>query len=296
MDDATISTGASGTLRNHTVLVTGAGRGIGRRIALAFARAGANVVCVSRTKSEIDSLAEEISISHGTSALAIAADVASLSDVTEIFQQAIQKFGHIDVLVNNAGIARFDSLQLPTFDFDIWSRVIDVNLRAPVNLIRHVLPDMLSRGKGTIISIGSRSAVANIPFMSAYSTSKTGLLRFHQCLEREISGSGVGNFYIQPGNVPTGLIHSEEIVNPEAAEVFPALWQMLKRTKEISTTPVDVVADACVRLATDQNSMLLSGLYIDVERGLDQILEDLRNEENCRIENEQLYRLKVDHL
>ncbi|KAK4222455.1 hypothetical protein QBC38DRAFT_549240 [Podospora fimiseda] len=88
----------------------------------------------------------------------------------------------------------------------MWQHIITANLTAPVAFASAVLPSMLDRRTGTIISIGNRNATLDIPFMSAYSVAKPGLLKFHQKLEREIGGRGVFNYYLQPGNVATDIL------------------------------------------------------------------------------------------
>ncbi|KAM5343507.1 hypothetical protein ACJ41O_012044 [Fusarium nematophilum] len=194
-----------GSLRGQTALVTGAGRGIGQAIALALAEAGADVVCVSRTQNEIDKVVQQITGLGLGGALGISADLSTDAGIGEVISKAEEVFGSINILVNNAGVDRIGSLQHEQ-DFAAWWRVFEVNMKAPAALTWRVLPHMLSKNKGVVIHIGSRNAIYDHPFMTAYSVSKTALLRFHQCLHLELQGSNVRTFYLQPGDVATTLM------------------------------------------------------------------------------------------
>ncbi|KAJ5679287.1 Dehydrogenase/reductase SDR family member 7B [Penicillium macrosclerotiorum] len=257
----------AGSLVGQVALVTGASRGIGRAIAFALANAGAHVVCVARTVQDIWETANEISAQTGIESLAIAADVSILEDIDYALQLIRQKFGRIDILINNAGICRIGPLGCEP-DFNAWWRVLEVNLRGPAALIHRVLPEMLHRDRGVIISIGSRNAIHNFPFLTAYSAAKTALLRVHQCLDMEITDSGIRHFYLQPGDVPTSLI--DNAVNLEALETIPALQEMINSIQSVFSGPdacsPQVAGDACVVLAADSDSQALSGMYLDVDK------------------------------
>jgi NAD(P)-dependent dehydrogenase (short-subunit alcohol dehydrogenase family) len=279
--------------RNQTVIVTGAGRGIGREIALAFARAGANVVCVARTASEITAVVSTIeSFDQGGHGLAIAGDVSEPGFAQSVHEMVLRAFGSVDVLVNNAGIDKINTVEHEK-DFESWWRVVEVNLRGPVALIQQVLPTMLAQGHGVIISIGSRNAVMNIPFTTAYSVSKTGLLRFHQCLEHEIRGRGVFNYYLQPGDVATTLTHGDGVIDFDTAEKVPEMQKMLENSIGQCATPATLVASVCLRLATEENARILSGLYLDAEEDLDSMIKRMRAELQQGHDPSTLYQLTV---
>lgn len=224
------------SLKGFTAIVTGAGRGTGQATALALARSGANVACVARTSSELENVVTTISSSYQVIAIAIVADVSEASAAEAIRGSVLERIGPVDILINNAGINRINSTEHED-NFLSWWRVIEVNLRGPVALVHAILPDMLSRGRGTIISIGSRNAAVNFSFMTAYSASKTALLRFHQCLELELKGRGVHNYFVQPGDVATDLTRSEDAINFETVEKVPELREMLEATVGRSRTP-----------------------------------------------------------
>lgn len=133
----------AGKLKGKVVLVTGSSRGIGRLIALAFAAAGASVGCLARTGSEIEQLAAKIKKDYSVPAAAITGDV--LGDPSEIVAKVEAALGPIDILVNNAGISRFSTIEHEE-DLETWWKVLEVNVKAPMNLIHAVVPSMIKRG------------------------------------------------------------------------------------------------------------------------------------------------------
>ncbi|KAF7552643.1 hypothetical protein G7Z17_g4166 [Cylindrodendrum hubeiense] len=263
----------TGALQGQIALVTGAGRGIGRAIALAFARAGANVICVARTKEEIEQVVEQIAERGHPDAIAICADVSDDSDLCRVIGTAGKVFQPIDILVNNAGIDRIGSFEHEA-NFSDWWRVFEVNMKGPAALTHHVLPGMISRGSGIVINIGSRNAIHNHPFMTAYSASKASLLRFHQCIHLELQGTNVRTFYVQPGDVKTTLMVAS--YNQEEMLKVPRLQAMVDDMRDTmerdeSNSP-DLAANTCVALAADPGTHVLSGLYLDATQDLGQII------------------------
>jgi 7-alpha-hydroxysteroid dehydrogenase len=154
-------------------LVTGAGKGIGRGIALTFAEAGADVALVARTKDDLEAVAEQIR-ARGRNAVAIAADVTEIDWLTDVVEQAVGALGGLDVLVNNAGGVE----QLGTYT-DITVAILEnafrFNVSAPFELGRLTLPHMLSRGGGAIVNIGSMSGMHNERGFLPYSLAKSAL-------------------------------------------------------------------------------------------------------------------------
>ncbi|KAK7414062.1 hypothetical protein QQX98_007094 [Neonectria punicea] len=284
-------------LNGQAALITGAGRGIGKAIALAFARAGANVICVSRTKQEIDLVVQQIAEKDYAKAIAVCGDVSDDSDVCRIVAEATKAFATVGILVNNAGIDRIGSLEHETNFLDWW-RVFEVNMQGPAALTRHLLPKMVAQRQGVIIHIGSRNAIYNHPFMTAYSASKAALLRFHQCLHLELEGTNVQTFYLQPGDVTTSLMDgaskSEEVLK------LPRLQTLVADMRETmdsgqSDSP-DLAANTCVALAADPDIHLLGGLYLDANQDLGQLLEHFRDSKENVIRGKRLYTMKVDLL
>ncbi len=187
-------------LSGKTVLITGASRGIGASAAREFAKAGANVVLLARSGGEIGTLSREI----GDSALAIACDVSNYSAVDAAVQQAVAKFGSLDVLVNNAGVIEPISF-LATSDPAAWGQVIDINLKGVYYGMRAAMPVMQAAGGGTIITISSGAAHTALEGWSHYCASKAGAAMLTMCADKEGAGVGIRAMGLSPGTVATEM-------------------------------------------------------------------------------------------
>ncbi|MDX1947170.1 MAG: SDR family oxidoreductase [Pirellulaceae bacterium] len=187
------------SLSGKIALVTGAGRGIGKGIALAFARAGAALILTARTAEQINAVAAECATFSGAPAIAHAADVTSESQVEGLFARIQHEFGQLDLLVNNAGA--FDGGPLDQLSVEAWDKVMNVNLRGPFLCTRAALRMMKPRGRGRIINIGSISAQRARWGSAPYSTSKHGLWGLTQCTALEGREYGVTCGCLHPGNV-----------------------------------------------------------------------------------------------
>lgn len=217
-------------LREQVALVTGAGRGIGRAVALAFAREGARVTLAARTRTQLDAVAAEVRESGGR-ALAVPADVTQESSVVELVARTLAEFGRIDILVTAAGAAAFG----PAADSKLeeWELMMAVNLRGVYLTCRAALAPMIRQRRGTIINVVSVAAKQPIPGCAAYAASKHGVLGFTRVLAEELRPHGVRVGALCPGAVNTPLWDS--IPNP------PDRTRML--------TPEDV-AEAAVLMAS----------------------------------------------
>jgi NAD(P)-dependent dehydrogenase (short-subunit alcohol dehydrogenase family) len=188
-------------IRDASALVTGAGRGIGRAIALALAREGARVTAVARTASELDSLVEEIETVGGRG-VAFAGDLRSPSACAGAVAAAVDCFGGLQVLVNNAGVGAFANVA-DTTDED-WDAVIGTNLTAVFRLTRAALPHLAHRG-GHVFMVSSLAGTNPIAGMAAYCASKAALDHFAACLMLEVRQKGVKVTTIAPGSVDTAF-------------------------------------------------------------------------------------------
>ena len=187
-------------------LVTGAGRGIGRAIALALGDAGAAVAVCARSEDEVTDVAGEIE-GRGGHALAIRCDVTDRQQVESMVAAAEDAIGPVDLLVNNVG--RFGPVgPLAATDPDNWWQTLEVNLRGPLYCTRAVLPGMLTRCHGRIVNVSSGVGFAAIPMLSAYVVSKTALYRLSENLAAETRGHGVTVLAIDPGLVRTAISES----------------------------------------------------------------------------------------
>lgn len=156
-------------LDNHVAIVTGAGRGIGREIALGLARAGCDVVICSRTESELNEVAEEIH-AIGSTALVVACDVSKPEDINHVISEALARFKKIDILINNAGLTR----KHPAEDFPLedWHKIIQINLTGVFLFTQKVGKVMLEQGKGSIVNISSIASKQALTDSIAYAASK----------------------------------------------------------------------------------------------------------------------------
>ena len=172
-------------LDGKAALVTGAGKGIGRSIALTFAKAGADLALVARTKEDLDTVAEEIR-SLGRNAAAIPADVTDIEGLGDVVERAAGALGGLDILVNNAGGVE----QLGTY-MDMTVAILEsafrFNVSAPFELGRHAVPHMLARGGGAIVNIGSMSGMQNERGFLPYSLAKSALAKFTQLAAVELA-------------------------------------------------------------------------------------------------------------
>ncbi|HEY6198999.1 MAG TPA: SDR family oxidoreductase [Candidatus Binatia bacterium] len=190
-------------MKGKIAIVTGAGRGIGRAIALALGEAGARVALAARSEGEIRSVAQEIRGKDGD-ALAIAADLTRDDEIERLVKQTVKEWGAVDILVNNAGWGK--TATVVDSRVEDWDRTLQINLRAPMVLTRLVLPGMIAKKSGAVVNIGSISSKAGTANTSAYSASKFGMLGFTQSLFEEVREYGVKVSIILPGFVDTPLI------------------------------------------------------------------------------------------
>jgi 3-oxoacyl-[acyl-carrier protein] reductase len=189
-------------LENQIAVVTGAGRGIGRAIALKFARAGANVVCVSRTRENSEKVAGEIT-ALGRKSWALAVDVADSKAVKAATEKIVADCGKIDILVNNAGVTR-DGLLMRMSDED-WDAVMDTNLKGAFHFTRELFRIFAKQRAGRIINITSVIGLIGNPGQCNYAASKAGLIGFTQSVARELASRSVTVNAIAPGFIETDM-------------------------------------------------------------------------------------------
>ncbi len=187
-------------LDGKCVLITGASRGIGEAAARMFAQNGANVVLLARSADRIGQIAAEI----GAAALAIPCDVADWGQVQAAVNRAVQHFGAVDVLINNAGVIEPIGL-LAGSDPAAWGAAIDVNLKGVYHGIRAVLPLMRAAGGGTILTLSSGAATHPLEGWAHYCSSKAGARMLNACLHLEESGRGIRAIALSPGTVATRM-------------------------------------------------------------------------------------------
>lgn len=231
-------------LRGKIALVTGGGRGIGRAIALSFAREGADVAISARSQAEIDRVAEEVR-AVGRRSAAILADVSQSEQVRRMVDRTLAEFGQIDVLVNNAGYAR----HFPVADLteEMWDTTMDVNLKGVFLCSQAVLPGMVARKSGCIMTVASISGHRGYRGASAYCAAKAGAITFMETLALEVQEHNVKVHTISPGAVatkmradnhpgedPSTILQDDEIAN---VAVFLAALPPESQIREVTIVP-----------------------------------------------------------
>jgi 3-oxoacyl-[acyl-carrier protein] reductase len=188
---------------DQVTVVTGAGRGIGKAIALRLANEGARVAVVSRTEANSQSTANEINAFRPESARPYAVDVANTDATASLCAQIVKDFGKVHVLVNNAGITR-DRLSMRMSEED-WDAVIDTNLKGAFNFIQALERPMMKQSYGRIVNIASVSGLIGQAGQANYSASKAGLIGLTKALARELAGRNVTVNAVAPGFITTDM-------------------------------------------------------------------------------------------
>ncbi len=230
--------------RHQVALVTGAGRGIGRAIALRLARAGCRVAGLARTEAELEETVREGAALAPDPILAVPADVTQDADIEQAVRLVIERLGRIAILVNNAGFAPPRGTVTKTSLAD-WDRTLATCLRAPMVLTRLVLPDMLAHSHGAIINIASIAGKRGRAGEAAYAAAKFGLLGFTQALYEEVRDHGIKVTAICPGLVDTELIPPNKKVDRakflQPVDIAEVVEQVLK--SPIRMCPTEIVVE-----------------------------------------------------
>ncbi|UCF92763.1 MAG: SDR family oxidoreductase [Desulfobacterales bacterium] len=219
-----------GQLDGKIVIITGAGTGIGKGIARAFAHEGAQLVIASRNAQKLDETAGEIRAQGGT-VLVIPTDVTDETQVVALFAKTIQAFGRLDILVNNAGV--FDGGPLEELSLQTWQKVLDVNLTGPFLCTREAMKIMKRQKGGRIINIGSISAQMPRLHSAPYTTAKHGLVGLTKTAALEGRDFGVVVSCLHPGNVATEYRQASSAAMDQEPMMTPA---------ELAQTAVTIAA------------------------------------------------------
>jgi NAD(P)-dependent dehydrogenase (short-subunit alcohol dehydrogenase family) len=233
-------------LANRAAIVTGAGRGLGRAIARGLAREGANLFLTARSDNELATACAELS-AHGTAIDAMPGDITDERHVEAVFQRALDHFGRLDLLVNNAGA--FDGGPLDELATEAWDKVIAVNLRAPFLCTRAAMRVMKRQRSGRIINIGSISAQRVRPHSAPYSASKHGLWGLTQVTALEGREFGITCCCLHPGNIQ---VERRQTDKPDDAEPMMTPDEIAEVAVLMATLPPHVEMLEAIVLPLEQ--------------------------------------------
>lgn len=256
-DPAAASSSAARPLAGKRALVTGGGRGIGRAIAAALTREGAEVAILGRNAAALDD-----AVAAGDAARAHACDVTD----PVALERAIAAAGDLDILVNNAGHA--ETAPMRRMDRALFDRMIALNLTAVFDGIRLVLPGMVARGRGRIVSIASTAGLTGYPYVSAYCAAKHGVVGLTRSLAREVATSGVTINCVCPGFTETDLVAGsiDTIVAKTGRSSDSALAELTRTMPIGRLVKPEEVAGAVLWLVSDQ-AAAVTGIALPVAGG-----------------------------
>jgi NAD(P)-dependent dehydrogenase (short-subunit alcohol dehydrogenase family) len=241
------------------VVVTGAGRGIGRAIAERFASEGADVLCVGRTREPLEETAALIA-GAGGSAWVETADVTSAADVDRFVAAALERSGRIDVLVNNAGID--DETPFLEMQEETWRSVVDTNLTGVFLCSQRVARAMAGAGGGVLVHVASIDASGGDGPFASYNASKAGLLGLNRTIALELASQGIRSNCVSPGFTHT--LMTEKAVGPKLMEYLNGQFARVPMGRLVRP---DEIAAACAFLASDDASAI-TGTDLTVDCGL----------------------------
>lgn len=242
--------------QDRTVVVTGAGRGIGKAIAAQFVAQGAKVAVVSRTEANSQGAADEMNAAGPGSAKAYAVDISDFDAVAELGKQVADDLGPVGILVNNAGVTR-DGLALRMSEED-WDTVMDTNLKGAFNAVKAFQRNLLKQGGARIINISSVIGLMGQAGQANYAASKAGLIGFTKALAKEFAGRAVTVNAVAPGFIETDM--TDELSEDQKKAVMAAI--PLK-----SFGSVDDIA-ACVMFLAGPGARYITGQVLTVDGGM----------------------------
>lgn len=223
-------------LQNKKAIITGAGKGIGKALAIALAKEGVHLGLIARTTADLENLQQQLGSEYGIKVHIASADISEQSEATSAVSKLIEELGSVDILINNAGIAKFGTLA--EMDPADWERIIRVNLMGTYHVTRAALPHMLEQQSGDIINVASTAGERGFATGSAYCASKFALLGMTESLMQEVRKSNIRVVALTPSTVNTELAvntglkigDEDRMMQPEdVAELALATLKLPKR-------------------------------------------------------------------
>ena len=272
------------SLAGQVAVVTGGGRGLGRVMAQTLAQAGAIVVVVARSVRELHETVSLIE-QNGGKASSFSIDVTDQQAVSQMSSEIKQQFGHVDLLVNNAGVnAPIDPIW--KVDAEVWWRTMEVNVRGPLLCTRAFLPHMIDRRRGRIVNVSSGAGVSTSPYASSYGISKTDLNRFSEIAAIETKEYGISVFAIGPGVVRTAM-NEMLLASSLFQKHYPQHGEFFAAGND---DPPELAAELVLLLASGKADAL-SGRFITVQDDVAALVD--RAEE---IAENDLYTLRIQEI
>jgi NAD(P)-dependent dehydrogenase (short-subunit alcohol dehydrogenase family) len=239
-------------LAGKVAIVTGGNAGIGEAIAQTFVREGAAVVITGRRQDELDRVVHEITRRNGK-VIAVAGSVTDDRHVRAVVNEAIQRFGSLDILINNAGVGEFGR-RLHELDDETWARVLEVNLTGVFRMTRAAVPEMLKRGRGSIVNISSIASLVGIPYLPAYAASKGALDALTRAIAIDYARDGLRCNVVNPGLIATPMA-APLMANPEQLNPILDHYPIRRPGKP------EEVADMVLYLASDEAMWVTGGTF-----------------------------------
>lgn len=261
--------------RKH-VIVTGASSGIGRALAISLAKRGARVTLASRRMERLDAVAREIAerFPAAPPAAAVRCDVSNQADASTLIGGAVERFGGVDVLVNNAGVSVFG--EAGRTSLDDYRDVMAVNFFGALHCMREVLPFMLRRESGLIVNVATVAALHGVPYLAAYGASKAALVALSQSLRAELDGTGVSVMIVYPGYTQTEIFDAEKKVG--GARRPPGRYASADSVAEAIARGIEAGRRDVFLTARGRALSVLRGLAPSVvERAMRRIAHELRD-------------------
>ncbi len=241
-------------LKGKTIIITGGSRGIGRACCLAFAKEGTNIAFTFNTNQEkADELEKEL-VALGVECLGLQTDARDYDQCRETVRKTLEKFGRLDMVLNNAGIVRDKALMM--MSVEEWKDVIDTNLGGTFNMTRAAITTFLKQKDGCVINMSSVSGLSGMPRQTNYSASKAGIIGFTKALAKEVAGYNVRVNAVCPGFIETDMVSGMQAKNREKIEEAVPVKRL---------GSAEEVAKVCVFLA---RSPYIIGETIRIDGGL----------------------------